>query len=154
MVAWVWFIIIKVTISMTDPVIKSIPDQKALALQKSFFGESHPELALNYINVGEVYFHQKEFQQAMEYYQKALDILQAVYGEEHPYIGIIYKGMGELYDAQGDYAQAKKYYRKALGILKSVLDETSPMIKDIENSLEMLQEKKKAKAPGKENSRQ
>ena len=62
--------------------------------------------------------------------------------------------MGELYDAQGDYAQAKKYYRKALGILKSFLDETSPMIKDIENSLEMLQEKKKEKAPAKENSRQ
>ena len=128
--------------------------QKALALQKSFFGESHPELALNYINVGEVYYHQQKYQQAMEYYQRALDILRAVYGEDHPYIGIIYKGMGELYDAQGDYAQAKKYYKKALDILKSFLDETSPMIKDIENSLEMLQGKKKEKAPGKENSRQ
>ena len=53
--------------------------------------------------------------------------------------------MGELYGVQGDYAQAKKYYKKALDILKSVFDETFPMIKEIENSLEMLQEKKKTR---------
>ena len=119
--------------------------QKALSLQKSFFGENHPEVAINYINIGEVYSCQKDSKLAMEYYQKALDILKSVYGKDHPYIALIYNNMGELYGVQGDYAQAKKYYKKALDILKSVFDETFPMIKEIENSLEMLQEKKKTR---------
>ncbi|MEE1092130.1 MAG: tetratricopeptide repeat protein, partial [Prevotella sp.] len=58
---------------------------KALGIREKVFGTEHPDVALSYNNIGEVYHSQGDFQKALEYHNKALEIYKKTIGTEHQY---------------------------------------------------------------------
>ena len=58
--------------------------QKALAIYKQAFGDTHPKVALSYHNIGYVYNALSDYALALNYYQQALDIRKQALGQEHP----------------------------------------------------------------------
>ncbi len=56
---------------------------KSVAINISVFGDSHPEIANTYRNIGCVYYELKENNKAFEYFSKARDIYKLFYGDDH-----------------------------------------------------------------------
>ena len=109
--------------------------QKAIAIDKKFYGEEHPEIAIDYNNLGLAYRNKGEYDKAIDYYQKALAIDKKFYGEEHPDIAIDYNNLGAAYDSKGEYDKAIDYYQKALAIDKKYHGEEHPNIATRYNNL-------------------
>ena len=78
------------------------------------FGENHPNVAMNYNNIGGVYYNQGNYDQALEYYNKALKIYLAVFGENHPDVAMSYSNIGFNYYNQDLYYEAKINFAKAI----------------------------------------
>ena len=100
--------------------------QKALEIRKQVLGESHPDIALSYYNIGNIYHSQGDYDLALEYYQQSLAIRKQVYGESHPDVALSYNNIGVVYCTQGDYALALEYYQQSLAIWKQVYGESHP----------------------------
>lgn len=77
---------------------------------------------VNLNNIGEIYYSQGKYDQALKLYQKAL----AIYKESSDKVGqgITLSNMGRVYDAQGQLAQALQFNQQALAIYKEVGDRT------------------------------
>ncbi|MBR5493294.1 MAG: tetratricopeptide repeat-containing protein, partial [Alistipes sp.] len=100
--------------------------QQSLAIRKQVFGESHPDIAASYNNIGSVYDAQGDYTRALEYHQQSLAIMKQFFGESHPDIATSYNNIGAVYAAQGDYARALEYYQQSLAIWKQVYGESHP----------------------------
>ena len=66
--------------------MKTLPYfRKALSIRERVLGKDHPDTALMYNNMAEVYKEQGEYEKALEYYEKALTVFMAKLGANHPY---------------------------------------------------------------------
>ena len=97
-----------------------------LKLESSVFGESHPDVALSYNNIGFVYGATGDYSKELEYYEKSLRIRLSVLGENHPNVATNYNNIGSVYNVIGDYSKALEYHEKSLKILLSVLGGNHP----------------------------
>ena len=109
--------------------------QQSLALRKQLFGDSHPDVATSYNNIGSVYDSQGDYARALEYHQQSLAILKQVYGESHPDVATSYNNIGAICDAQGDYARALEYYQQSLAIRKQFFGESHPDVATSYNNI-------------------
>jgi tetratricopeptide (TPR) repeat protein len=82
--------------------------------------------ALLFNNIAAVYFHQGDYDKALEWYGKALAICEKVLGKEHPDTATTYNNIALVYDSQGDYGKALEWYGKALAICEGVLGRGHP----------------------------
>ena len=106
-----------------------------LELVSSVFGESHPDVASSYNNIGFVYGATGDYSKALEYYEKSLKIRLSVLGENHPDVATSYNNIGSVYDDMGDYSKALEYYEKSLRIRLSVLGENHPDVASSYNNI-------------------
>ena len=102
--------------------------QKALEIRKQVLGESHPDVALSYNNIGVVYDAQGYYDRALEYHQQSLEIRKQVLGESHPDVALSYNNIGVVYYAQGDYDRALEYYQKSLEITLKIFGKNHPYV--------------------------
>ena len=102
--------------------------QQAFAIRKQVFGESHPDVATSYNNIGCVYGFQGDYAHALEYLQQSLAIRKQLLGESHPDVAFSYNNIGSVYYSQGDYARALEYYQQSLAIRKQVFDDFHPNV--------------------------
>ena len=58
--------------------------EQALAIDKQYYGESHPDIAIDYNNLAGAWASKREYNRAVEYYEKSLVIMRQFLGEEHP----------------------------------------------------------------------
>ena len=98
----------------------------ALRNARTKYGERNPDVAMCYLNMGNVYYSQGRYDEALSNYSLALDIRKSVYGERHPDVAGCYNNMGGVYNSQGRYDEALSNYSLALEILKSVYGERHP----------------------------
>ncbi|MEB3215786.1 MAG: tetratricopeptide repeat protein, partial [Nostocales cyanobacterium 94392] len=70
--------------------------------------------------IGDCYFRQKEYQQAIENYQKALSLAQEL--KNQPLEIVILRELGKIYFQQNQYEQAIEIYQQALGGARSIGD--------------------------------
>ena len=87
--------------------------KRALRSAVEQFGDSHPDVATSYNNIGLVYNDQGNYVKALESYNKALEIYLSVFGDKHPNVATNYNNIAVVYFSQGNYAQALEYYNKA-----------------------------------------
>ena len=73
--------------------------KKALDIHLAIFGETHPAIAENCLNLGLVYLNQteEELPQAMEYFQRTLQIEQKIFSPHHPHLVNAYNHIGQTY---------------------------------------------------------
>ncbi|MGC0372444.1 MAG: hypothetical protein DGJ47_001157, partial [Rickettsiaceae bacterium] len=81
---------------------------------------NHPEIALNYMNLGSSYIHKGDHDKAIIHYHKALEIQKIAYAgnPNHPNIAKNYMSLGVSYVSKGEYDQAIIYCQKSLDIQK------------------------------------
>ena len=85
-------------------------------LEKVFEGESHPDLARTFHNLGFVHLSRKEFSQARRTFERSLEMRLDVLGRDawHPEIASSYHALGSLCDQQGDLEEAEQHLLLAL----------------------------------------
>lgn len=93
-----------------------------LKTREALLGESHPDTATSYSNVGGVYYFKGEYDKALDSYFKALEIAREVFGENHPNTAVFYNNIGLVYYSKGEYDKAIECYSKALKIRMDVLN--------------------------------
>ena len=98
-------------------------------------GESHPDVATSYYNIGYIYSKQGNFDEALNFYQKALGIWLQLYGETHPDVASSYNNIGGVYLDQGNYDEALNFYQKALEIFLQVYGESHPNVATSYNNI-------------------
>ena len=108
---------------------------KALTTRKGTVGETHPDVATLYNNIGLIYKKQGDYTKAMKCYTTAMDILENTVDSNHPEIATTYNNIGSIYSSQGDYTKAINYYTKAMDIRKSTLGEIHPDLASSYNNI-------------------
>ena len=56
---------------------------RALKIDKELYGERHPSVANDLINMGAIQFERGNYKEAERYYRQSLDIIQPFYGKYH-----------------------------------------------------------------------
>jgi tetratricopeptide (TPR) repeat protein len=70
--------------------------QQSLAIDKKFYGESHPDVATSLNNIAGVYRALGQHKEALEFHQQSLTIFKQFYGEEHPATKWVQKNIDNL----------------------------------------------------------
>lgn len=94
---------------------------KTICLKR--LGEKHPDTAISFNNIGEVYHERGEYDKALDYFNKATAIREKIFGKDHPDTAMLYNLTGTVYWNKGDNKRALKYYIKALNIREEKLGE-------------------------------
>ena len=58
--------------------------EKALEIKEKLLGKEHPDIAVLYNNIAQLYSDLSDYSKAYNYYEKALVIKEKVFGKEHP----------------------------------------------------------------------
>jgi tetratricopeptide (TPR) repeat protein len=77
---------------------------------------NHPELAISYSNIGEVYCKVDDLVNALTFHKKAADIRLKSLESSHPDFDTCYNNTGLVYFKMDDCLKAQSYYDKALEI--------------------------------------
>ena len=109
--------------------------QQTLLVRKLLFGDSHPDVAISYNNIGLVYDDLGDYVRALEYHQQSLAIKIQLYGDSHPDVAISYNNIGLVYDDLGDYARALEYHQQSLAIWKQEYGESHPNVATSYNNI-------------------
>ncbi|NVO11066.1 MAG: tetratricopeptide repeat protein [Bacteroidales bacterium] len=88
-----------------------------------------------YNNIGVVYCHKGDYNQALEYHRKALAIDEKVFGKDHSSTATSYSNIGTVYDYKNDYDHALEYLGKASAIDEKVLGKDHPDIATLYNNI-------------------
>lgn len=102
--------------------------EKALQLNLTIHGDSHPSVATSYNEMAVVYHRHCQYAQALEYYERTLQIQLATLGPTHPHVASTYNNMAVVYGRQGDHAKALEYYQKAHEIKLETLGDGHPSV--------------------------
>jgi tetratricopeptide (TPR) repeat protein len=102
--------------------------EKTLEIEQKTLPSNHPNLAISYNNIGNVYNNMGEYSKALSYYEKALEIYQKSLPPNHPNLATSYNNIGLVYDNMKEYSKALSYYEKDLEISKKTLPPNHPSL--------------------------
>ncbi|MEM3260148.1 MAG: tetratricopeptide repeat protein, partial [Thermoplasmata archaeon] len=111
---------------------------KSLQINRKYYGDEHPRIATNLINLGIVHKELGRYDEAEKIYKQALKILRKYYGKEHPIIATDLINLGIVYEKQGRYDEAEKMYNQALKIHRKYYGDEHPSIASDLNNLSVL----------------
>lgn len=94
--------------------------EKVLKICLTTYGESHPNTANIYRQLGFLYNYTGEYNKAIRLYEKALDIHTSIYDQENTMVASLYHGLGGVLFRIGKYKEAKRLHEKALAINKMI----------------------------------
>lgn len=100
--------------------------EKALASDLKTYGEDHPDVAIDWNNLGGAWESIGEYDKAISYYEKALTFFMQTFGEVHPYVAGSWNNLGEAWRAKGVYGKAIGYFEKALASDLNTFGEDHP----------------------------
>ncbi len=109
----------------------------SLSIRVYLFGGEHPEAAVGYNNLGELYHVSRRFANAEEQYIHALSIHEKELGD-HPETAVILNNLAELYAKKGNLQQAESFYMNALAIREKVFGPKHHRTAEILNNLGAL----------------
>ena len=94
---------------------------RALAIHRRAYGERHPEVAEDLNNLAIAHALQREFPQALAYFEQAHAIQIDLFGPDDPRIGKSWVNLGEVAADAGDLDTALAHVRRGLAILEAAL---------------------------------
>ena len=112
--------------------------KRALAINESSLGESHPEVAVNLNNLAQMYRSQSKYSDAQRLLKRALNIREKALGESHPRVGVTLDDLALVYQSQGKYSDAEELFKRALAIYESSLGESHPYVASALEDLAIL----------------
>jgi len=110
-------------------------NNQALSMHRRIFGDRHPLVADDLINLGAVQFERAHYSEAEKYYRQALDINQAWYGNDHPETASTLSMLGRTLVFQKRYDEAVALVEQALAIQERVYGPTHPKVANVLNEL-------------------
>ena len=108
---------------------------RALSLHRQIFGERHPLVADDLINLGAVQFERAKYAEAERYYRQALEINQAWYGKDHPEVASTLSMLGRALVFEQRYDEAVSLVEQALAIQERVYGPMHPKVANVLNEL-------------------
>jgi tetratricopeptide (TPR) repeat protein len=101
----------------------------------------HPDIAVSYNNIAQVFVAMKNYDEAVKYFKKALAIEQSSFPPNHPSLGSTYNNLAlALYDQQ-KLREALKYVTLSMEIHSKNFGPNHPLVKEDILWIVQLQEK-------------
>ena len=72
--------------------------------------------------IGKVYWNQKDYEMALNYFYKWIEKIEWYYGPEHPSLAMLIFNVGEVYFELENYSKALSYFRWALEIREKAFE--------------------------------
>jgi serine/threonine protein kinase/tetratricopeptide (TPR) repeat protein len=116
--------------SVSDALNKQI-----LAMDRKLYGERHPHVADDLINLGAIQFEGGHYAEAELYYRQGLGIIQAFYGKDHAETGSAFTMLGRALIPQKKLKEAEVMLGEALGIAERVYGKVHPRVASALNEL-------------------
>lgn len=110
-------------------------NQKVLAMDRQLYGERHPHVADDLINLGAIQYDEGHYAQAERFDRQALDITQSFFGNDHPATASALTILGRTLVSQGKNEEAAGMLREALGIEEQVYGKVHPRVAGTLNEL-------------------
>ena len=103
-------------------------NQRVLAMDRQLYGERHPHIADDLINLGAIQYEAGHFADAERYDRQALDIMQSFYGKDHPETADALATLGRTLVSEGNLDEAAGILKEALGIQEGVYGKVHPRV--------------------------
>jgi serine/threonine protein kinase/tetratricopeptide (TPR) repeat protein len=101
---------------------------RVVAMDRQLYGDRHPNVAEDLINLGAIQTEWGHPAETERYYRQALDIIQNFYGKDHPETASVMTLLGRSLNAQGRFNEAADLLREALGIQERVYGPVHPRV--------------------------
>ncbi len=115
---------------------------KAAIENRLQYAPQSPNLGIDYLNFGELYFARNDLSNALSYYKKAELIFKNNYGNKNNKLAATFIAFAELYEKKNQVKQALDYYQRSLIAVVSDFNNNdvycNPQIADASSKLYML----------------
>jgi eukaryotic-like serine/threonine-protein kinase len=103
-------------------------NQRALAMDRQLYGERHPNVAEDLLNLGAIQSEWGHYAEAERDDRQALDILQNFYGKDNPEAASVMTLVSRALISQGKISDAADMLRDALGVLERAYGKVHPRV--------------------------
>jgi serine/threonine-protein kinase len=117
-------------------------NQKILAMDRELYGERHPHIADDLINLGAIQYERGRFADAERYYRQGLDITQAFYGKDHPATSSALTMLGRGLVSEGKLDEAAGILEQALAIQEKAFGKVHPRVAGTLNELGKISQRR------------
>jgi tetratricopeptide (TPR) repeat protein len=98
------------------------------------------EANINHI-LGTVKRHQREYAEAIRFYEKSIEINQKILPSSHIDVAASYSDIGLVYDSMGEYAKSLLFHNQALEIQQKILPPNHPDLATSYNNIGLVYDK-------------
>lgn len=116
-------------------------NHRVLEIDRQLYGEQHPQVANDLINLGAIQLDEGHYDQAEQYDRKALDILQSFYGKDNTETASAMTLLGRALVTDGKYSDAADMLQQALTTEEHVYGPVHPRIASTLNELGKVAQK-------------
>jgi serine/threonine-protein kinase len=116
-------------------------NHRVLDLDRKLYGERHPQVANDLINLGAIQLDEGHYDQAEQYDRQALDILQSFYGKDNAETASAMTLLGRALVTDGKYSDAADMLQQALATEEHVYGPVHPRIASTLNELGKVAQK-------------
>jgi serine/threonine protein kinase/tetratricopeptide (TPR) repeat protein len=110
-------------------------NQRILAMDRELYGERHPHVADDLINLGAIQYERGRFSEAERFYRQGLEITQSFYGKDHPATASALTMLGRALVSQGKLDEGAGILEQALAIQEKVYGKVHPRVAGTLNEL-------------------
>ena len=112
--------------------------QRALSIDRTYFGEKHPNVAIRLNNLATLLTATERFEDAESLLRHAISIDEASFGENHPNVAVNLSNLAQLLQATNRLPEAEPLMRHALSIDEASFGENHPNMAIRLNNLAQL----------------
>ena len=110
-------------------------NRQVLEIDRSVYGERHPHVASDLINLGAIQQEWGHYPEAEKFFRQALEIYEGWYGKEHYEVAATLTMIGRSLIYQSRLPEASEMLQRALGIRKRVFGADHPLVASTLNEL-------------------
>jgi serine/threonine protein kinase/tetratricopeptide (TPR) repeat protein len=110
-------------------------NRRALAMHQQLYGDRHPLVSDDLINLGAVQFEQGRYVEAERFYRQGLEITQAWYGKDHFKTAANLTMLARALNHQKRYVEAVELLQQSLAIRERVYGNEHPLVASSINEL-------------------
>jgi len=103
-------------------------NQRALAMDRQLYGDRHPNVAEDMVNLGAIQYERGNYKEAEKYDREALDIIRSFFGTDHPETASLMTMLGRALVAQDRLSEASDMLHQALGVEERVYGKVHPRV--------------------------
>ena len=110
-------------------------NRRVLAMSRRLYGDRHPQVGDDLINLGEIQFEQGDYPEAERHFREALAIFRSWYGDDHVETASAISKVGRTLVSQNRFAEGREMVDEALAIYQRVYGPNHPRVATALNEL-------------------